>query len=212
MVSTKIDLVLYRAAYYAGAPINRNTIETLVVRYLSELIGADYNGYTHAGLKLQSSTETYHVELCEDGVCAWSYLLDYADYIERVLHIPLHVGSIHQHEEYVTYDKWAVTNKALLQKLLGTPVTGFICTDYPEHVIFGSVSHLSTRELVDRCMCDGVVDVQELVERSRKQCLSFSTTPNVPNVGQVTMWQFMFMGVVSALGAGHLIRKVPFRW
>jgi hypothetical protein len=209
------NIIFYRSGYYPGTPITMALIESLVTRLLAELRGLDFNGYTHVGLRYcLDNGKSYVAELCDEGVIESLATEEFADYYESYLVIPLKAAAIYEHEkESADYGAARVTTISLLQKFFGLSVTGWLCTDLVEHQLLGTMNHLSTEELFLECLCTGVIDTYQLYGRENKHKWGhFAITPDVKNVAHVTTWQFILMGMATALGVGHIIRTTHSDW
>jgi hypothetical protein len=181
-------------------------LEALITRWLGELAGKINNGYAHVAIE----HEGWVYELTEVGLSEAKTPYCFADYYERVLSCPiwLHNG---QYTDVVSY-RWRVSVIALLKKLFSLPLLEdeYICTDVIALLFDVPITHPTPEELLFDTKCDCLLKFGKTI--TELLCRDTCITPDVQTVVRVTTWQSMMMGVVSALGAGHLIRKGHLPW
>jgi hypothetical protein len=239
---TGARLVVYNCEYVPGTPITWNLIEALVVRVVGEFSGLIDNGGVHCALQFDVASvddchsrwqpgllETSEADLSSDGVeFYWvgtdeDYTPeDYTPWVTQKLTIELDPEKLASPCDLTSFwDMYGaphVTRMSLLKRALGIPLNHneFLCTDFIQyhldpHCFFGlscakmhNFDHWTPREAVLYAYMN---NAQEDVV-----CPATSITPLVRPVARPTTWQFMFMGMVTALGVGNIIQKTPSMW
>jgi hypothetical protein len=176
--------------------------------------------------------ETYEADLSAEGVeFYWADTEDNTPWVTRKLCIELDPEKLASPCDLTNfwgmYGASRVTRMSLLKRALGIPLNHdeFLCTDfiqyhldpkcwhkdpdvYPQgHWLCGvgnNYDHWTPKEAAFYAYMNSTPE--DVV------CPTISITQLVRPVARPTTWQFMFMGMVTALGVGNIIRKTPSMW
>lgn len=229
---TGARLIVYNCEYVPGIPLTRNLIEALVVRVIGEFSGLVDNSGVHCALQFDVASvddchsrwqpgllETYEADLSAEGVeFYWADSEDKTPWVTRKLVIeldPEKLASPCDLTDFWDMDGARVTRMSLLKRALGIPLhhDEFICTDFIQYHLDPGCFHGYNGDYYHHWTPHEAAFYAYMNSTPEDiVCPTISITPLVRPVVQPTTWQFMFMGMVTALGVGSIIAKTPSTW